>query len=47
MYIAGQLGAKNIEDFKRNVDRVQGQVMPDEQVAQQAQAGNLVPINEM
>jgi hypothetical protein len=38
------LGAKNVEDFKRNVDQIQTQVMPDEQVAQQAQAGNLVPV---
>jgi len=45
MYIASQLGAKNVEDFRRNLDRVQGQTMPDEQVAQQAQAGNLVPMN--
>jgi len=43
MYIAGQLGAKNIEDFKRNVSQVQTQTMPDEEVAKQAQAGNLVP----
>ena len=42
-YIAGQLGAKNVEDFKRNVNRVQGQTMPDEEVQRQAQAGNLVP----
>ena len=44
MYIAQQLGAKNVEDFRRNLNQVQGQTMPDEQVAQQAQAGNLVPI---
>ena len=43
MYIAQQLGAKNIEDFKRNMSQIQPQVMPDEQVARQAQAGNLVP----
>jgi hypothetical protein len=43
MYIAKQLGAKNVEDFKRNINRVQGQTMPDEQVRQQVQAGNLVP----
>ena len=43
MYIAGQLGAKNVEDFRRNLGRVQGQVMPDEQVLDQVQAGNLVP----
>lgn len=47
MYIAGQLGAKNVEDFKRNADRVQGQVMPDEEVTNQAQAGNLVPIGSI
>ena len=47
MYIAQQLGAKNVEDFRRNMDRVQGQTMPDEMVAQQAQAGNLVPTNQI
>jgi len=47
MYIANQLGAKNVEDFKRNIDQTQTQVMPDEQVAQQAQAGNLVPVGAM
>lgn len=44
MYIAQQLGAKNVEDFRRNVNQVEGQTMPDEQVEQQAQAGNLIPI---
>ena len=44
MYIAQQLGAKNVEDFRRNVNQVQGQTMPDEQVDREAQAGNLVPI---
>jgi hypothetical protein len=43
MYIAQQLGAKNIEDFKRNINQIQGQVMPDAQVAQQVQAGNMIP----
>jgi hypothetical protein len=43
MYIAHQLGANNVEDFRRNVNQLQGQVMPDEQVQQQVQAGNLVP----
>lgn len=47
MYIAGQLGAKNVEDFKRNVNRVQAQTMPDEQVAAQVQAGNLIPTGEI
>ena len=42
-YIAQQLGAKNVEDFKRNVNQIQMQSMPDDQVARQVQAGNLVP----
>ncbi len=40
-HIAYQLGAKNIEQF---VQQNPMQVMPDEQVQQQAQAGNLVPV---
>lgn len=44
MYIASQLGAKNVEDFKRNIDQIQTQTMPDAQVASQVQAGNLVPV---
>ena len=44
MYIAQQLGAKNVEDFRRNINQVQATTMPDQQVEQQAQAGNLVPI---
>jgi hypothetical protein len=47
MYIAQQLGAKNVEDFRRNMNNVQTITMPDEQVAQQAQAGNLVPMGEL
>jgi len=47
MYIAKQLGAKNVEDFKRNVNSIQTNVMPDDQVASQAQAGNLVPMEEL
>lgn len=46
-YIAQQLGAKNAEDFKRNVQGVNQTVMPDDQVAREAQAGNLVPVSEM
>lgn len=41
-YIATQLGAKNIDDFRRKTGNVNTQVMPDQQVAQQVQAGNLV-----
>lgn len=43
MYIAQQLGAKNVEDFKRNMSQIQPTTMPDQQVANQVQAGNLVP----
>jgi hypothetical protein len=39
-YIAQQLGAKNVEDFKR----VQTTSMPDEQVLNQVGQGNLVPM---
>jgi len=46
MYIAQQLGAKNVEDFRRNVDQIQGQTMPDDQVLNEVQKGNLVPIGE-
>ena len=41
-YIATNMGAKNADDFVR----VKPQMMPDEQVQQQAQAGNIVPIQE-
>jgi len=47
MYIAQQLGAKNVEDFKRNIDRMQPKVMPDEQIARQVQAGNMIPTGAM
>lgn len=46
MYIAGQLGAKNVEDFKRNVNRIQPQQMDDEEVLRQYQAGNLIPAEQ-
>lgn len=45
-YIAGQLGAKNVEDFKRNVNRIQPQQMSDEQVMREAERGNIVPTEE-
>jgi len=44
MYIAQQLGAKNVEDFRRVVSNTQMTTMPDEQVAAGVQAGNLVPM---
>jgi len=47
MYIATQLGAKNVEDFRRNIGRTQMQTMPDETVAREAERGNLMPMNMM
>jgi len=44
MYIAKELGAKNVEDFRRNVDQVQAQTMPDETVEREAEKGNLIPL---
>lgn len=46
-YIAIQLGAKNIEDFKRNVDRIQPTKMPDDQVMREVERGNLIPTGAM
>jgi len=45
-YIAQQLGAKNVEDFKRNVNRIQPQQMDDETVSRQQEAGNIIPVSE-
>lgn len=46
MFIAQQLGAKNVEDFKRNVNRINPTVMPDKQVEREVQAGNMIPTDE-
>ena len=43
MHIAHQLGAKNIEDFKRNVNQIQPEVRPDEEVVRDVERGDLVP----
>ena len=42
-YIAQQLGAKNVEDFRRNLNNIQTRQMPDDQVQQQVQQGNFIP----
>jgi len=42
-YIATELGAKNIEDFKRNVNRIQPTVMGNEETMNEVDKGNLVP----
>jgi hypothetical protein len=47
MYIANQLGAKNVEDFRRVASQTQTKVMPDNIVEQQVQAGNYAPMEAM
>ena len=42
--IARRAGERNIDEFERQGQDVQLTVMPDEQVQQQAQAGNIVPL---
>jgi hypothetical protein len=46
MHIATQLGAKNVEDFKRVAANTNVQQMPDDQVASEVQKGNLVPLQQ-
>jgi len=43
-YIARNMGAKNVDEFeKKDPQQVNTQIMPDDQVQQQVQSGNLVP----
>lgn len=46
-HIARNLGAKNVTDFVRTGGDIQQQVMPNEKVSQQMQAGNLVPVGNL
>lgn len=43
-YIATQLGAKNVEDFKKDVSNMQTQTMSDENVSNEVEKGNLVSL---
>jgi len=43
-YIASELGAKNIEDFRRNANQIQPTVMGNEEVSRGVEQGNLVPV---
>jgi hypothetical protein len=43
-HIARGLGAKNVEDFRRNTGRIQPVVRSDEAVSREVEKGNLVPI---
>jgi len=47
MYIAHQLGAKNVEDFRRNVNRIQPTQMGDEEAIRESEKGNIIPVEEM
>lgn len=42
-YLAKSMGAKNVNDFVKQGGNVNPQVMPDEEVAKNVQAGNLIP----
>ena len=44
-YIAVNLGAKNIDDFRAKPTQMS--TMPDEQVAAQVQQGNMIPVGGM
>lgn len=44
MYIAQQLGAKNVEDFRRSVSNTKMTTMPDEQVDREVEKGNMIPV---
>jgi len=47
MYIASQMGARNVEEFRRNVNSIQAKTMPDEQVTKEVDRGNLIPAGAM
>ena len=46
-HIARNLGAKNVNDFVRRGGNINPIIQPDQQVAAQAQAGNLLPFGGM
>ena len=45
-YIAQQLGAKNVDDFKRNIQRINPVIISDEEAMREAEKGNIVPVGE-
>jgi hypothetical protein len=46
-HIARNLGAKNVNDFVRKGGQMQSSTMPTQQLMDQAQAGNMVPVEQM
>ncbi len=47
MYIAQQLGAKNVEDFRRVMPQIGQKTMADQQVMDQVGKGNMIPTSEI
>ncbi len=47
IHVARLLGAKDVWSFVRNGGRVAPQIVPNEQILAQAQAGNVVPLDQM
>jgi len=45
-HIARNAGAKNVNEFVRRGGGMTTSTMPDEEIANQVQAGNLVPFNQ-
>ncbi len=43
-HVARVMGAKDVNEFVMKAGPIQAQIMPDAQVANQAQAGNIVPV---
>ena len=46
-YIATQMGVTNIDDFKRNMSRINPTVMGDEEVMREVERGNMIPASEV
>jgi len=44
LYIAKEIGAKNVEDFKRNISRIKTEVVDNEEIDRELDRGNIVPI---
>ena len=45
MYIAKEMGAKNIEDFRRDVGSIQSETIGDEEALREEEKGNLIAIS--
>lgn len=43
-FLAYQMGAKNVEEFRRNVSQINTQTRPNEEVLREAERGNMIPV---